>query len=296
MAGKIVCSLALILLTIASLLPAAPQTRRPPRAKSRPAKTAPRKAPRSAARTATPFTLLGAPVRPGESGTGRFPNGDASGLIASAFHGARPGPVIAFLFHGFDDETAFHEAAEAVFGTIPKNTMQGTILVLSLPSRRICEHDKPCEPEGAWLPFEDEILKATRFVVDVHLSAQGAAAAPFVFVYLPPDNPRLAAYVKAMARACLIPNEVQLHESELASVGLSAAALGHLAPRSLTLAHPAISIESATLTGEAGAALRDGLRNLLDHLKMAAGAVSWQNRVKEHSLESLAPDFFAPKS
>lgn len=288
-------SFLLFLIVIALLPPVHAQSRRNPRARQKPATAAQRK-PARAVTTATPFTLVTPSVPPGESAAARFPAGEPGGIAAHVFQGARQGPVIAFLFHGFSEEKLFHEAAEAVFGAIPRSSLQGTILVLSLPARRIREEQKPCAPEGDWLPHEEELLKAARFVVDLHLGVKGAAAGPYAFIY-PPEgkaDPRLVTYTKAMVRASLIPNVVELRESDLASAGLSAAALEHLAPRSMALNHPAISIEAAAITGETGAALRKGLQNLLDHLKMASGAVSWQGRVKEHTLESLPPDFFAP--
>lgn len=274
-------------LAILILIPASAQTRRAPRAKPSRAK-----APATA-----PFTLVSPPAQPGQSAPARFPAGDSAGIAAHVFHGARPGPVAAFLFHGFADDAAFHEAAEATFGALPRASMQGTVLVLSFPARPVCEGEKPCAPaeDSAWRRLAPAILKAARFVVDVHQGANGVGAEPYAFVYLPAGNPRLSTYVKAMAKASLIPNVVELHESDLEPLSLSAEALGHLAPQSLALNHPAIAVEAATIVGEAGAALRNGLANLLDHLKMTAGSVSWQNRVNVHALADLPPDFFAPK-
>lgn len=266
------------------LLPLAAQTRRAPRTK----------ASRAKAPAAAPFTLVSPPVQPGQSAPARFPAEDANGIAAHVFQGARPGPVAAFLFYGFADEAAFHEAAEATFGTIPRASMQGTVLVLSMPARAVCDGEKPCAPaaDGAWRQLAPAVLKASRFVIDVHQGAKGVGAEPYAFVYLPDGNPRLSTYVKAMARASLIPNVVELHEAELEPLGLSAEALGHLAPQSLALNHPAISVEASAIAGGGGEALRNGLRNLLDHLKMTAGSVSWQNRVREHALADLPPGFF----
>lgn len=285
-------SLVIFFLALSYILPVSAQTRRTPRAKtSRTSPSAIKQSP------VTPFTLVNPVVQPGQSAAGRFPAADPAGVPAHVFHGGRPGPVVAFLFYGFEDEAAFHEAAEATFGAVPRASMQGTLLVLSFPSRRICDGGKPCAPEAesVWMRLAPEILKATRFVVDVHQGASGVGAAPYAFVYLPQDDRRLATYVKAMARASLIPNVVELQESELEPLGLTAAALEHLAPQSLSLNHPAIALEVATIAGEAGAPLRKGLVNLLDHLKMTSGSVSWQNRVKEHALADLPPDFFASK-
>lgn len=263
------------------------QTRRAPRAKPSRAK-----APATA-----PFTLASPPTQPGQSAPARFPAGDSAGIPAHVFHGARPGPVAAFLFHGFADDAAFHEAADAAFGALPRAGMQGTVLVLSFPARPVCEGGKPCAPaeDSAWRRLAPAILKAARFVVDVHQGANGVGAEPYAFVYLPGGNPRLATYVKAMAKASLIPNVVELHEPDLDPLGLTAEALRHLTPQSLALNHPAIAVEAAAIAGEAGAELRKGLANLLDHLKMTAGSVSWQNRVNVHALADLPPDFFAPK-
>ena len=252
---------------------------------------------RAKAGAVVPFHLVSPPVQAGQSAPARFPSEDASGVAAHVFHGSRPGPVAAFLFHGFADDVAFHQAAKATFGAIPLQSMQGTVLVLSLPARRLCDGGKPCAPgeDSAWRRTAPAILKAARFVIDVQQGAKGVGAEPYAFVYLPEENPRLATYVKAMARASLIPNVVELTESDLEPLGLSADALGHLAPQSLALGHPAISVEAAAIAGDAGAALRKGLANLLDHLKMTAGSVSWQNRVQTHALADLPPDFFAPK-
>ncbi|MCC6264519.1 MAG: succinylglutamate desuccinylase/aspartoacylase family protein [Bryobacterales bacterium] len=276
-----------LLFALLILLPLAAQTRRAPRAKPSRAK-----APATA-----PLSLASPPVQPGQSAPARFPAEDANGIAAHVFHGARPGPVAAFLFYGFTDEAAFHEAAEATFGAIPRASMQGTILVLSFPARPVCDGQKPCAPSAdrAWRQLAPAILKASRFVIDVHQGAKGVGAEPYAFIYLPDKNPRLSTYVKAMARASLIPNVVELREAELEPLGLSAAALGHLAPQSLALNHPAISVEAPAIAGGAGEALRNGLRNLLDHLKMTAGSVSWQNRVNAHTLADLPPDFFAAK-
>ncbi|MCL4782164.1 MAG: hypothetical protein KJZ70_03940 [Bryobacterales bacterium] len=275
----------------AILLPVSAQTRRVSQAKPGRAK------PTRAKAVTPPFQLVSPPVQPGQSAPARFPAEDASGVAAYVFHGSRPGPVAAFLFHGFADDAAFREAAQATFGAIPLQSMQGTVLVLSLPARSLCDGGKLCAPgeDSSWRRTTPAILKATRFVIDVQQGAKGVGAEPYAFVYLPEGNPRLATYVKAMARASLIPNVVELTEPDLKPLGLSADALGHLAPQSLALGHPAISVEVAAIAGDAGAGLRKGLANLLDHLKMTAGSVSWQNRVQTHALAGLPADFFTPK-
>ncbi len=280
------------LIAAAIFLPVSAQTKRAPQSKTSRAKPA-----RAKAAHAAPFHLVSPPVQPGQSAPARFPAEDASGIAAQVFHGSRPGPVAAFLFHGFADDAAFHEAAEATFGALPRQSMQGTVLALSLPARTICDGGKPCAPaeDSAWRRITPAILKAARFVIDVQQGARGVGAEPYAFVYLPEGNPRLATYVKAMARASLIPNMVELRESDLEPLGLSAEALGHLAPQALALGHPAFSVEAAAIAGGAGAALRKGLANLLDHLKMTAGSVSWQNRVHTHALADLPPDFFASR-
>ena len=109
------------------------------------------------------------------------------------------------------------------------------------------------------------------------------------------DASRKAPLDDEAARAALAPHIVELNESAMDAMGSSAVALEHLAPQSLALSHPAIALETPPLEKNQSAAAeqtRKGLTNLLRHLKMSSGAVSWQNGAKRHTVESLPAGFF----
>lgn len=284
MTHRILSALLCLFLTIVATHALSAQSRRASRAK-----------PRTAPVAVAPYELVSPAIAAGQQGAAQYPAEGDTHVPAYVLHGGRPGPTVAFLFHGFSDEPSFQEAVKTAFGALPLASMQGTVLALSFPARTICDGVKPCPTaDGVWKSLAPAILTQSRFVVDVHQGARGAANAPFAFVYLPHEDRRLATYVNAMARASLIPNILELREAELAGAGLSAEALQHLAPQSLEVSHPAISVEAPLLSSTAGVSTLKGLANLLDHLKMTSGGVSWQNAVKEHSLTSLAGDFFAP--
>lgn len=285
MPQKFVKACLCLMLAVFASIPLIAQTRRATRPK-----------PRSVPVAAKPFALASPATTAGQHGAARFPHDGDTTVPAYVLHGARPGPVIAILFHGFTQESAFQEAARTAFGNLSLNSMQGTVLALSFPARSSCEDARPCPaaPDAPWTLLAPKILEQSRFVVDVHQNAQGAASAAYAFVYLPQDDQRLATYVDAMARSSMIAQIVELREPDLAAAGLTATALQHLAPQSLERNHPAIAIEAPPLGSEAGARFLQGLANLLDHLKMTSGTVSWQNAAKKHSVASLPADFFAP--
>jgi hypothetical protein len=287
MPQKFVQACLCLVLAVLAGIPLIAQTRRAPRAK-----------PRAVPVASKPFALVAPETPAGQHGAARYPRDGETTVPAYVFHGSRPGPVIAILFHGFTDESAFQEAARTAFGNLSLGSMQGTVLALSFPARTNCDDATPCPapPESAWSLLTPKILEQTRFLVDVHQNAQGAASAAHAFVYLPQDDRRLATYVDAMARSSMIAQIVELREADIAAAGLTATALQHLAPQSLERNHPAIAIEAPPLGSEAGSRFLQGLANLLDHLKMTSGTVSWQNAAKKHSVASLPPGFFAPRS
>lgn len=252
--------------------------------------------PRSLPIAADALSIVQPAVMPGSVARAVFPAAGAKNVPAYVLHGARPGPVIAFLFHGFASDDAFHETMTDVFGALDLRTFQGTVLALSFPGRALCESARLCQPsEGTtWEDLSPEVLNAARFIVDVHQSAQGAQEVPYVFVYLPHEDQRLATYVRAMAKASLIENVVELKESELEGIHSSASALQHLAARKIASGQPAIAIEAPALRDGSVMPLAKGLQNLLRHLKMSGGSVGWQNHARRHSVESLPPDFFRP--
>ena len=145
--------------------------------------------------------------------------------------------------------------------------------------------DCPPREERPWGNIVPAILNDARFVVEVHLHSGEKPIPPHTFVYKAAKNARLANYVESMARAALVARVVHLAAGDALVDELE-----HIAPKALELEHPAIAIETATLEGNESAEaaqLRKGLLNLLRHLKMAPGAVSWQNSVQRLSFASV---------
>lgn len=272
-----------ITLLLSVALPSAAQSRKTTKPKSRSLPVA-----------ADALSIVQPSIAPGSAARAAFPAAGAKSVPAYVLHGARPGPVIAFLFHGFAGEDVFHETMSDLFGVLDLQTFQGTVLALSFPGRALCESARPCPPsEGTtWEDLSSDVLNAARFLVDVHQRARGAQEAPYAFVYLPNEDQRLATYVRAMAKASLIENVVELKESELDDIHTSATGLQHLSARKIASGQPAIAIEAPALRGENTGQLAKGLQNLLRHLKMSGGSVGWQNHARQHSLQSLPPDFF----
>ena len=225
------------------------------------------------------FALTNPPVAPGETSDARYPAaGMQDSVPAHVVHGERPGPLIAYVFHGFSSEEAFFAEMKAVFGKLNPKQMQGTVLAISLPSRVPCDPECTSTEEQVWQKLAPSLVQDARFMVQIHQHDAASALSPHAFVYKPEANPRLANYVESMAKAALIGNLVELGESDP-----SPDALEHLSPRSIALEHPAINVEVATLEANSSAQasqLRRGLLNVLHHLKMAPGAVSWQGATK----------------
>lgn len=237
------------------------------------------------------FAQVDPVIESGASGRAVYPAGDDAAVPAMVYHGARPGPVIAYLFHGFTSPEAFYAEIESTFVSLTPDTMQGTVLVLSLPARADCAPDCAPDPDAPWAKLAPGLLDATRFLVELHQHpAKLADFQPHAFVYLPSENARLATYVKALASAALIGNVVELREGDI-----EADHAEHLAARSVALEQPALNIESPALennTSTGAAQLRKGLVNLLHHLKMVPGAVGWQNAVKRLRVDQLPAGFF----
>ncbi len=234
---------------------------------------------------ASPFSLVSPAVNAGESNQGQYPANGEVNVPALVLHGQGPGPVIAYVFHGFTSHEAFYGEMDAIFGPLDPTRMQGTVLALSLPERTSCEGNCADAKLQTWHRLAPSILNDARFVVEVHQKRGGDRLPTYAFVYKAAENARLANYVESMARAALVPNVVELSELDAPADHLQ-----HLSPLSIALEHPAINIETATLEGDnsSGAAqLRKGLVNVLHHLKMAPGAVSWQSSVKKHSLTDV---------
>ncbi|MCW5963552.1 MAG: hypothetical protein KIT83_05895 [Bryobacterales bacterium] len=234
---------------------------------------------------AAPFALVEPAVVSGESAQCRYPAAAEYAVPALVLHGGLPGPVIAYVFHGFASEDAFYAEMQSTFGALKPAQMQGTVLALSLPSRAACHPKCPPAEDRLFGKLAPAILDDARFVVQIHQHRGDDSTLPHAFVYKAPENARLANYVESMARAALIPQVV-----ELAALDAPVEAMEHLAPRSIELEHPAINIETVSLednNSAAAAQLRKGLVNLLHHLKMAPGAVSWQNSVKRVEFSSV---------
>lgn len=238
-----------------------------------------------------PFSLTSPAVDVGASGKAMYPANDPDGVPAMVYHGARPGPVIAYLFHGFTTADAFYAETESIFSNLSLKSMQGTVLVLSLPSRRHCAPTCTVDATSPWMRLSDGLLDATRFLVEIHQSpSRPASFAPHAFVYLPAANARLATYVKALASAALIGTVVELRENELETDKVQ-----HLAARSVSMGHPALNIEGPMLEGNTTATasqLRKGLVNVLRHLKMVSGGVGWQGASKRMKVGQLPDGFF----
>lgn len=266
-----------VLLALAAGPTAAAQSRAKPR-------------PRAQARTVAPakaaqFNLVAPPAEAGSSARVHYPAAGSDRVPGFVVHGERPGPVIAYVFHGFSSDDAFYAEMEAIFGALQPAQMQGTVLALSLPARSDCEPACPPAQPRVWDKLAPSILNDARFVVETHMHASESTLPVLAFVYKAAENARLANYVESMARAALIPQLVQLSAEDLSSEQAE-----HLAPRSIELEHPAINIEAPSLEGNTTAAvaqLRKGLVNLLHHLKMAPGAVGWQNAVTRVQLEQV---------
>lgn len=242
--------------------------------------------------SAAPFAQVQPAVDSGESAQRRYPAAAEHAVPALVLHGSRPGPVIAYVFHAFTSEDAFYREMGAIFGSLDPSQMQGTVLALSLPPRDVCLSDCPPAEARPWGKLAPAILNDARFVVEVHQHRGEESLPPHAFVYKAPENARLSNYVESMARAALVPQVV-----ELVALDAPVAAMEHLAPRSIELEHPAINIETSTLEGNhsaAAAQMRKGLVNLLHHLKMAPGAVSWQNSVKRVEFSSIR-DLILPR-
>jgi hypothetical protein len=224
------------------------------------------------------FTLIAPSVNSGERGFGVYPKGVEFGVPAVAIHGAKPGPVIAYVFRGFGSQEAFESEMDAIFGRLNPAQMQGTVLLLHMPARDACAPSCPAPEDRLWQKLAPSLWNDARFLIDVHQHADKPTLAPHAFIYKPEGNARLATYVESLAKAGLIRRIVDADAETLAD-----AALEHLAAGSIDAAHPAISIETASLeenrSAEAGQ-LRKGLVNILHHLKMAPGAVGWQGSVQ----------------
>lgn len=237
------------------------------------------------------FDLVEPLVLAGARRNGVFPSGDAAGLPSMMVHGSRPGPVIGYVFHGFASNDAFFAEMDAIFGKLDPKSMQGTVMAVSLPARQPCAPECSPASDSLWMKHADRLLERCRFLVEIHQREAGAPSiTPHAFVYLPFENARLANYVQSMAKATLIRNTV-----ELKADALNADNVEHLAARSIELEHPAFAIECAALSGNDNAdteQLRKGLINLLHHLKMAPGAVDWQNASTRVRLEDLPAGFF----
>lgn len=272
----------LVLLAATATMPAYSQRSSRTRAQARGVPAAP---------TVAPFTLTSPAVDPGSSGRALYPANDPNGVPAMVYHGARPGPVIAYLLHGFSSADAFYAETESIFGDLGLNTMQGTVLVLSLPRRADCAPTCKTDPASPWTRLSDSLLDTTRFLIEVHQEpARAHDFTPHAFVYLPDDNARLSTYVKALASAALIGTVVELSGDELESENVQ-----HLAARSVAKGQPALNIESPLLEGNTtatAAQLRKGLVNVLRHLKMISGGVGWQGATKRVKVEQLPDGFF----
>jgi hypothetical protein len=234
---------------------------------------------------ASPLSVTNPTVQPGESAKATYPAMDTNGVPALVLHGQRPGPIIAYLFHGFSTEEAFFAEMDAIFGKLNPAQMQGAVLALSLPGRPPCADQCPDDTPDVFQRLAPSILNDCRFVVQLHQQPLADALPPHAFLYPATENAKLANYVESMARASLVP-----HLVTMAALEAPVEALQHLAPQSIDLQHPAISIETATLEGNSSPAavqLRKGLVNLLHHLKMAPGAVSWQNAVQRVQFSQL---------
>ncbi len=237
------------------------------------------------AKSAAPFSLAQPAVDPGQSAKGLYPASAEFAVPALVLHGMRPGPVIAFVFHGFSSEDAFFAEMDVIFGKLNAAQMQGTLLALSLPSRDACKPSCPPADEQVLARLSESLLNDARFLVQIHQHPLPSTLSAHAFIYKAAENARLANYVESMARAALVPNLVAV-----TALDFPTDAVHHLAPRSIELEHPAIAIETATIEGNnsaSAAQLRKGLVNLLHHLKMAPGAVSWQNAVKRVPLPSI---------
>jgi hypothetical protein len=229
------------------------------------------------------FTLIDPPVAGGSRGSGSYPKAVEFSVPAVVVHGAKPGPVIAYVFRGFSSPDAFAAEMDLIFGKLNPAQMQGTVLALHLPARDSCEPSCPDEKDRLWQKLAPSIWSDARFVIDLHLHADRPELSPHAFLYKPAGNPRLATYVESLAKAGLIRRLVN------ADVEASVEAnLEHLAPGSNAEAHPAISVEVGTLEGNTSAEaaqLRKGMVNILHHLKMAPGAVGWQGSVQRVPLQ-----------
>ncbi len=238
-----------------------------------------------------PFTLTDPTVDAASSTRATYPAGDPDGAPAVVYHGGRPGPVIAYLFHGFTSVDAFYAETESIFGVLPLDAMQGTVLVLSLPRRPDCSPECAPDTSSAWARLSGGLVDSTRFLIELHQeSARPADFISHAFAYLPTENARLATYVKALASAALIGHVVEIGENEL-----DAEKIEHLAARSVAAGRPALSIEGPLLEGNASGPavqLRKGLVNVLRHLKMISGGVGWQNASKRMKADQLPDEFF----
>jgi hypothetical protein len=216
--------------------------------------------------------------------------GEPVELDSYVLKGMKKGPVFAFLFYGFADKAEFEKAMTEIYGEIPPAQTQGTILAISAPGRVTCEAcEEQIRQREIYGSLGELVMADARFIADVHMTAKGAAEQTYVFQYKTASS-RLNTYSGAMAGALLIRNVVSVNAG-----AFDGEKVEHLAAMAVASQKPAVAIETANLAQASGAdaaAVKKGLRNVMHHLKMVPGAVSWMNGPRRTRPDRLPADFF----